>query len=460
MSFMQLVRILWARRGLVLFVTLAAFASAVAANIILPKKYIAVAAVVVDSRGVDPVTGTNTPTQSTAGVLATQVDVISSRAVALKVVDALEPASLEREKRARALLRALTVKPSQEGNVIQIRFEDIDPVFAARAANAFADAYLQTNIDLKLDPARQQSHWFDAQVQSLRTSVEASREKLSEYQKSHGIVATEDKFDVEMARLDEIARQLVEAQRSSQGADARINQADRALESGSIQEMPDVLSNNVVQNLKAELARAEARLAELGERYDRNYPPYMSAAAEVNTLRERLAAEIKDTHNSLGQSAEIARRQVGDLQSAFDRQKARILELRQQRNEAATREREVENAQGAYDAAVQRAARLRLESQLNQTNVAVLDRAGVPLSAATPGLALSAALALVFGAMLGVALALMLERADRRVRSGDELMELANLEVLAQVPRLRASFRPQLGRRIPRIGNLGDLPST
>jgi len=79
MSFMQLIRILWARRGLVLFVTFAALVSAVAANLVLPRKYVATAAVVVDSRGVDPVTGTNTPTQSTAGVLATQVDVISRR---------------------------------------------------------------------------------------------------------------------------------------------------------------------------------------------------------------------------------------------------------------------------------------------------------------------------------------------------------------------------------------------
>ena len=87
MTFSQLIRILWARRGLVFFVTLAALASAVTASLLMPKKYLATAAVVIDSRGVDPVTGASTPTQPTAGVLATQVDVISSRAVALKVAD-------------------------------------------------------------------------------------------------------------------------------------------------------------------------------------------------------------------------------------------------------------------------------------------------------------------------------------------------------------------------------------
>jgi chain length determinant protein EpsF len=356
-------------------------------------------------------------------------------------------------------VKDLSIKPSQEGNVIQIRYEHVDPVFAARVANAFADAYLATNIELKLDPAKQQSRWFDSQLQSLRADVEARRDKLSDYQQKHGIVATDDKFDVELARLDEIAKQLVESQREAQGANVRLSQADQAVESGDVQDLPEVMGSSVVQNLKGELSKAEARLAELSERYDRNYPPYMAAAAEVRSLRERLAGEMHATHSSIGQSAQVARRQVSELQGAFDRQKARILELRQQRNEAAMRVSEVENAQNAYDSALQRAARLRMESQMNQTNVSILDRAGVPQNASTPGLALSAALALVFGAMLGVALALMLERLDRRVRSGDELPDLSGLEVLAQVPHLRASFRSSTVRRLPRMGNLPGLKS-
>lgn len=459
MSFSQLIQILWARRALVLCVTLGALVSALAANLLMPKKYVARATVVVDSRGVDLVTGTSTPMQSTAGVLATQVDVISSRGVALKVADLLEPGqATTQEARARKLLRDLTIKPAQEGNVIQIRYEDPDPVLAAKVANAFADAYLSTNIELKLDPAKQQSRWFDSQLQGLRGDVESRREKLSEYQQHNGIVATDDKFDVELSRLDEITKQLVDAQRVAQGAEVRLSEADRALASGDVRQLPEVMGSSAVQSLKGELNKAEARLAELGERYDRNYPPYMSAAAEVKSLRDRLASEMQNTHSSMGQSAHVARRQVAELQSAFDRQKARILQLRQQRDEASMRAREVDNAQNAYDSALQRGARLKMESQLNQTNVSILDRAGVPQSSATPGLALTAALACVFGGMLGIALALMLERIDRRVRSGDELADNLGLEVLAHVPRLRASFREQK-RLPPSIGNLPRLKS-
>ena len=105
--------------------------------------------------------------------------------------------------------------------------------------------------------------------------------------------------------------------------------------------------------------------------------------------------------------------------------------------------REVQNAQAAYDAALQRASQLRLESQLNLTSVAVLDPATLSATPAGLGLALSSLLSLIFGFILGSALALMLEMLDRRVRDGDELVSVAGIEVLGEVPRLRASFKPQ-----------------
>jgi succinoglycan biosynthesis transport protein ExoP len=335
------------------------------------------------------------------------------------------------------LLVALSVKPTSQSNVVRIRFEDADPQFAANAANAFADAYVRTSLELRLDPARRQNVWFDDQLRNMRDMVEERRQKLSQYQRDHGIIATDERLDVENSRLNDLSRQLVEAQRVQHEAQARQRQASQ----GSTNELPEIMSNGLLQSLKAELVRAEARLAELSERYDRNHPQYQMANAEVRALRDKIAAETGSATASIGQSVQIADRQVANLQQAFDEQKARILELKRQRDEVSVLSREVETAQGAYDAMLQRAGQVRLESQLDTTSVAVLDRAAVPGAPAPPGLVLSVVLAAVFGTMFGTALALLLEMLDRRVRDGDELTRLAGLEVLAEVPRLRASFR-------------------
>ena len=457
MNIGQLLRILWARRRLVVGVMVFAIVLAAVAKLVLPPTYVAATSLVIDTKGVDPVTGAVTPTQG-SNQLTTQIDVITSRAVALKVVNDLklvegtgEEADRARVGKAYGLLSALEVKPSSASNVLRIRFEDSDPEFAAAVANAFADAYVRTSLELKLDPARRQNVWFEEQLRTLRDSVEQRRQKLSAYQREHGIIATDERLDVENARLNDLSRQLVEAQREQQEAEARQRQAGA---SSNLNELPEIMANNLLQSLKAELVRAEARLSQLSERYDRNHPQYMSAAAEVRALKDKIAAEIGSATASINQSVQLTGRQVTNLQQAFDEQKARILELKRQRDEVSVLNREVETAQGAYDAVLNRASQVRLESQLEQTSVAVLDRAAVPGRPAPPGLVVSIVLAAIFGAMVGAALALLLEMLDRRVRNGDELARLAGLEVLAEVPRLRASFRPSR----PRLSYGGGKP--
>lgn len=451
MSFTQLLRILWARRQLVLAVTAGVVVLAVLAYLIMPRTYVGRVSVVIDARGIDPLTGTSPIGQQASGVLATQMDVIASRAVALKVVDELkladDPALKTRQEHDRAriaaaqsLLQHLTLKPTPNSNVISIVFENHDPQRAADVANGFARAYLQTSVDISVDPAKRQSAWFDQQLKSLRDVVEDRRARLSEYQRSHGITPSE-KLDVENARLEEITRQLLEAKRNSQAAGAQSAQANRATRNGELPQVPEILNNALLQTLKADLVRAQAKLALLSRTYAGNHPQYIAASAEVAELKAKIAAEVGTARGSIDQAARIAQQQVDDLQRSFDDQKAHILDLTRQRDEMSVREREVQNAQTAYDTALQRASQLRLESRLSQASVSVLDQATAPQSPSGLSFGLTFVLSLVFGAMFATALAVALELMDRRIRNGDELVAITGLEVLGEVPRMRASFK-------------------
>lgn len=460
MSFTQLLTILWARRQFLIFTVIGVVLVAWLAWIAMPKLYVATTSVVINARADDPLTGAAPNMPSTTAVLATQMDVIASRAVALQVTDMLklptdeaaaEAADLPartREGWANELLQKLSVKPVADSSVVRIRVEDENPEFAANVANGFAEAYMQTSLNLRLDPAKRQSAWFDEQLTRLRGVVEDRRQKLSEYQRTHGIVATSERMDVENARLEELSRQLLGAQRKAQETGAHVRQSVQAMNSERLSEVPEVMGNSLLQSLKGDQIRAEARLAELSERYGRNHPQYIAANAEIESIRQKISGEISRVRGAMEQTSQISQREVADIQRAYDQQKQHILELSRQRDEVSVQDREVQNAQAAYDAALQRASQLRLESQLNETSVAVLDNALAPSSPAGMGFVTTTALSLVFGALLGAALALMLEMIDRRVRDGDELVRVAGIEVLGEVPRLRASFKPA---RIPLV---------
>jgi uncharacterized protein involved in exopolysaccharide biosynthesis len=116
--------------------------------------------------------------------------------------------------------------------------------------------------------------------------VEVAQSRLSKYQQEHGIVSLDNRLDVESNRLNDLSGQLVLAQGQSMEANSRQRMAvgSDALES------PDV-RNPLIQNLRAALAAAEAKLAEVGQRLDRNHPQYLSAKAEVDKMKVELAAD-------------------------------------------------------------------------------------------------------------------------------------------------------------------------
>src|SRR6267378_7387038 len=128
MSLWQFLLILRARFAMVLLILLATVATVVAASLVLPKKYTASAAVVVDVKSPDPISGTMLHAMVMPGYMATQRDIITSERVADKAAQLLKV-------EARGLQKKLDVKPSRESNVIEISFSASDPAFAAAAAN-------------------------------------------------------------------------------------------------------------------------------------------------------------------------------------------------------------------------------------------------------------------------------------------------------------------------------------
>ncbi len=95
--------------------------------------------------------------------------------------------------------------------------------------------------------------------------------------------------------------------------------------------------------------------------------------------------------------------------------------LSQERGKLAVLTRDVESARGAYDSSLQRHTQVRLESRLDQTDIAVLNAAIPPLVPTFPKIPLNIVLSVFIGLMLGVGMALLMEMMNRRVRSRDDL---------------------------------------
>jgi chain length determinant protein EpsF len=462
MNFSQLLLILAARKRIVLATLILTVTLTVLVSSLMPKTYEATATVVLNYKGQDPLTGVIMPSLMLPSYMATQIDIITSKNVAARVVDGLKlaqnPAVIEqfqqsaggrgtvRDWLAELLLKRLDVVPSRDSSVVEIKFEGADPRFVAAVANSFAEEYQRLSVELKTEPSRKSAVFFDQQTRNLRDKVEEAQSRLSKYQQERGIVSVDNRLDVESNRLNDLSAQLVAVQSTAMEAAARQSMAGRGAES------PDVAASPVVQNLRVSVAGAESKLAEIGGRLGSNHPQYLSARAEVDKLRSSLAQSVRSTSSSVGNNSQILQQREAQVRAALEAQRTKVLEMNRSRDEMGVLLKDVESAQRAYDNAAQRFSQTRIESQAEQSDVAVLNPATPPLNASGPKTGVNAALSLFLGATLGLAFALLIEMIDRRVRSANDLVEVLHVPVFGVIDWNHAKRRRYgaIGALIPR----------
>jgi uncharacterized protein involved in exopolysaccharide biosynthesis len=144
---------------------------------------------------------------------------------------------------------------------------------------------------------------------------------------------------------------------------------------------------------------------------------------------------------AIDQAAQQSGGQVAQLRHALDQQRDRVLELKRQRDDLDVLRREVETAQHMYDAGLQRATQVRLESQLDQSNIAILNAGFPPVRPARPKMLLNTLVSIVVGGVLGIAAVLGIEHMDHRIRNSSDLVDLTGVRVLAEIPRRRRRER-------------------
>ncbi|VAW48544.1 Chain length determinant exopolysaccharide biosynthesis protein EpsF [hydrothermal vent metagenome] len=452
MSFYQFLTVLRARKAIAFFAFFVTVLSAVAISLILPKTYESSTSLVVNYKGVDPVTGSSVPNQLIPGYLATQVDIIGSQNVSLKVVDKLElyadPEVVDsfyeategrgdiRNWLAKALLRNLTVTPSRESSVITLEYESNNPDAAAMLANAFAEAYIETNLQLKIDPSKRASEWFEKRVEGMRFNLITAQQRLSEYQREKNIVSADKRMDVEIARLSQLSQQLVVAQAELFHQKSR----QEAVLKGGVRNLDStVLADPIIRDLKVSLARSEVKLSELAERLSEQHPEYRAAVSEMQSLKRKLASEFRFAKSRIKSDESISEQKVTELESAINMQKQMLLEINDNRNMLDVYTRDVTDAQQILSLATQRLSQIVLEGASVESDISILNPGVVPSKASKPNLLVNFILSIFLGVVFSAIVVVIVEMLNRRIRSKDDVMEGVGLPVLGDIKYSKSS---------------------
>lgn len=340
-------------------------------------------------------------------------------------------------------LGGLSIVPVRNTRLVEIRYTSSDPVFAAGAANAVAAAYIQQNMEFKLNTSKEAGDFLSERLAEQRNAVEASERALQEFKEKNGAVAIADgASSISVQQITDLNAALIKAKTERITKESLFNQLQSMQASGTIDTFPAVLANEYIQGLKTNLAQLQREQAQLSERYGENHPEMIKIKSAVQAASAKLSGEIAKVVQGVNSEYRAALAQEQSLQGALNTQKAAALGQNKMSVTYSVLQREADSNRQIYESLLQQAKEAGISGERRATNVRVVDEAEVPGAPVSPNLRADMTFALVAGLVFAIGLAFGFEYLDNRIKTPQELKAQLGIPFLGMVPTVTVEGEP------------------
>ncbi|RMD69473.1 MAG: hypothetical protein D6819_06880, partial [Gammaproteobacteria bacterium] len=275
------------------------------------------------------------------------------------------------------VMGGLTVSSVRDSQLVKISFDSPDPELSARIANTVADAYIESQFEARLQMAKKAVAWLKGRLENLRQKVEASEKALQAYREKEGLVDVSGVRTLTSSQIEDVATRLAQA-RSKR---LQLENLLRQLKSGSAENLdahPSLLSDPLIQQLKASEAEAERKLSELSKRYGPKHPKMIAAQSDLEAVRRKLREALSEVSGGIAKRYQIALANERDLSREFEALKKQMQDINRKEFKLQALQREVETNRELYNMFLTRFKETSTAGDVETANARVVDAAAVP----------------------------------------------------------------------------------
>lgn len=436
-------RRVWRSKGLILSTTILGCLIGVAVALSVPKKYEAVAELLVDPRDlqlIEPgVSPAGLPSDATLAIVENQVRVLTSGKVLAQVVEKLRLAddpefngegggiqlgalvSRLRELLApqsgsgggdrrlflatEHLYESLNVERGGKTFVISVGAVTQDAEKSALIANTVVDEFVRASGRLQSDTAGRAADELTGRLDQLRADLEAAERKVEAFKAENDIIDAQGRLitDDEIVRLNE---QLANARASTLDLNARAASA-RAVDVDAVLsgDLPEQIASGAMSELRAQYARFKQEVDNLAVRLGPRHPQRMAGEAQLQGIRDEIRNELRRIASSLQVQLKRAVQLEQELASRLAQLKVRQGGLSNELVTLRELERDATAKRAIYEALLLRAREAGEQSGINTANISILSTAAAPILPLGPSRMMMALAGLGIGFLSGVGLA-------------------------------------------------------
>lgn len=368
---------------------------------------------------------------------------VSASTTGLEMVGGRYPASSRAARQRIAgevLLEHLAVEPSRLSRLVDVRFTSPDAAFSARVANAWAENFIQTNLERKIQATSYGRNLLQRQLAQLKERLDESQRQSVAYASAQRIInlpaqsgsdgRTTSERSIVADDLAALNAALSQATADRIQAEARYQQAGRAGAS------TEALRNQAINNLRQKRAELAAEYQRLMTQFEPEYPAAKAVQSQIDQLDRSIAREEGRVSNSVLADYREAQERERALQGKVEQLKSSYLDLRRRSIQYNIYQQEVDTNRALYDGLLQRFKEIGVAGGVGVNNISVVDPADVPQKPSSPRLLINLVLSLLAGLGLGALLAFALEQIDEAIADPEEVERRLGLPLLGSVPKL------------------------
>ncbi|HYL05582.1 MAG TPA: polysaccharide biosynthesis tyrosine autokinase [Thermoanaerobaculia bacterium] len=337
---------------------------------------------------------------------------------------------------AERLRGGLGIEPVRNTQLVEITYRASSPVFAARAANGFADAFIDMGIEYRFTSAGKTSSFLTSQVEALKKEIDDKEAKLQAFSRRTDIVTMEPSSNVTLQRLQALNNSYIEAKNARIDKEATY----KGLLTAPPETIADSLQPGVVGSLRSDEMKLERDYDSKLKVYKPEWPAMVELKGEIEKTKQHITAVVHEAVETARKSAyatyETALRQEQAIEGEINKLKSQAMDQNSQAAEFQNLGVEIKTRRELLDKLSREQSENEVQARLQDTrdsNVHIVDRALVPGGPFYPSMRKDVSYGLLFGLLLGVGAALLIEFLDRTIKTADEVERRIGLPTLAVI---------------------------
>jgi len=328
-------------------------------------------------------------------------------------------------RRMRDDVRAIEV--GKGTNIIQVSYQNHDPVQARDVVNTLTQVYLERSIALKAEEARKSVEFIDEQLKEVRKQLDNAEQGLQDYKRESGMVRLDAAAENLIARMAQTEKDRSELFLRKRQAEFAIDGLQQAIRQGKTYAPAALMDDPVLASLGKSLADMEVERQGLMVDRSASHPQIRMLNDRITEAEQKMLATYRSHRETISN-------RIGAIDQQLRRDEQALLQLPAAEQELARLTRLARVNSDIYTFLLQKHEEARIARAATISSIDVIDTAIVPTDPLKPRKAKNLLLGLAAGLLLGVGLVFFVEYMDDSIKNVEEAKKQLGLPLLAVIP--------------------------